>query len=110
MTNLFTSDLKVINVGLDIFADSIIQNGGNATKVAWRPPALGDTNTGRALATLINNEEVDAANRIALSRYLAANPVLKGVDKAANSVPGMGERTLLHAGPPISWEEMGGPM
>ena len=110
MTNLFTSDLKVINVGLDAFADSIIQNGGNATKVAWRPPALGDTNTGRALATLINNEEVDAANRIALSRYLAANPVLKGVGKAANSVPGMGERTLLHAGPPISWEEMGGPM
>ena len=48
MTNLFTSDLKVINVGLDAFADSIIQNGGNATKVAWRPPALGDTNTGRA--------------------------------------------------------------
>ncbi|HIA80644.1 MAG TPA: DUF1116 domain-containing protein [Rhodospirillales bacterium] len=71
---------------------------------------MGNTNTGRALATLINNEEVDAANRIALSRYLAANPVLKGVDKAANSVPGMGERTLLHAGPPISWEEMGGPM
>ena len=27
MTNLFSSDLKVINVGLDAFADSIIQNG-----------------------------------------------------------------------------------
>ena len=40
MTHLFTSDLKVINVGLDSFADSILENEGSATKVAWRPPAL----------------------------------------------------------------------
>ena len=110
MTDLFQGDLKIINVGLDSFANSINQNGGIAAKVAWRPPAEGNIEAGRALASLMNNKIVETANGVAFSRYLAANPVLKGVGTALDTLPDMGERTLLHAGPPISWEEMCGPM
>ena len=110
MTELFKSELKVINVGLNSFSESINKNGGEANQVDWKPPAEGDTITGRALAKVVNHQKVDTANGIALSRYLAAEPVLKSIAKAADVIPGMGARTLLHAGPPIPWEEMGGPM
>ena len=110
MTELFKSELKVINLGLNSFSESINEYGGEASQVDWKPPADGDTVTGRALAKVINNQNVDTANAIALSRYLAANPVLKSIEKAVDVIPGMGARTLLHAGPPIPWEEMGGPM
>jgi len=110
MSDLFKDDLNVVNVGLESFGDAINASGGQATNVEWRPPADGDAETGRALANLVNNEKVDAANTEAFSRYLSANPVLRGVGTAIDTVPGMEERTLLHAGPPIPWEEMGGPM
>ena len=38
-----------------------------------------------------------------------SQPVLIGFDQAINVVPGM-TKTILHAGPPITWENMNGPM
>src|SRR5262249_21395410 len=43
-------------------------------------------------------------------RYLAAQPVLAGVGVAGKDIPGLEDRMLLHAGPPIAWDEMCGPM
>jgi hypothetical protein len=54
--------------------------------------------------------DVDAANRTAVERLLAVRPVLAGVASAAEAVPGMRDRLLLHAGPPIGWERMSGPL
>ncbi|GAB6876540.1 YlbE family protein [Thermaerobacter litoralis] len=53
---------------------------------------------------------VDQANHEALRRILAARPVLVAVAPAAEVVPGLGEGVILHAGPPISWERMSGPL
>ncbi|MBI2466760.1 MAG: DUF1116 domain-containing protein [Candidatus Rokubacteria bacterium] len=50
------------------------------------------------------------ANETAVSRLMAAEPVLVDVRPARDVVPAMTARTLLHAGPPISWERMCGPM
>ncbi|GIT27627.1 MAG: hypothetical protein CM1200mP41_36710 [Gammaproteobacteria bacterium] len=41
---------------------------------------------------------------------LAAEPVLMDVVTAADAIPELGEGMILHAGPPISWERMCGPM
>jgi hypothetical protein len=41
---------------------------------------------------------------------LAAHPVLTGVATAREAVPGMHDRLLLHAGPPIAWERASGPL
>jgi FdrA protein len=39
---LFTSRLKVINVGADHFAESLRRQGIGVEQVDWRPPAGGD--------------------------------------------------------------------
>ncbi len=98
--------MPVINVGADLFADAIEAQGVNVTRVAWRPPA-GDA---RALAKLLAEPSVDAANALAVERMLAAHPVIVDVRPAREVIPALRERKLLHAGPPIGWERMCGPM
>jgi hypothetical protein len=54
--------------------------------------------------------DIEAANRTAVERMTAARPVLKGVAVARDVVPGLRDGLLLHAGPPIGWERMSGPL
>jgi len=53
---------------------------------------------------------IDDANRAAVERMMAARPMLTGVGRARDVVPGMRDNLLLHAGPPIAWERMSGPL
>lgn len=108
--DLFTQDLQVINVGLASFAESIRQAGGQALHLDWRPPAEGDRQVGMQLARLVQHPAVEAANQEAYQRFLAAQPVLVGLGRAAEVIGGFGSRLLLHAGPPVTWERMCGPM
>ncbi len=111
MHELFTQQLRVVNVGLASFAENLVQAGGHAVQLAWRPPAGGNIDTGLTLASLINDPVVEAANRTAFSRYLDAQPVLVDVVLAREAVPALnGERRILHAGPPIAWGQMCGPV
>ncbi len=55
-------------------------------------------------------KQIDEANQEALRRMLAGEPVLVDVIPAAQAIPVLNARTILHAGPPISWERMCGPM
>ncbi|GAC1349399.1 MAG: DUF1116 domain-containing protein [Ktedonobacteraceae bacterium] len=98
--------MPVINIGADLFADALDAQGIVVTRVAWRPPA-GDQH---ALMTLLADPEVDTANKLAVERMLAAHPVLVDVRPAREVIPALQDRKLLHAGPPISWERMCGPM
>ncbi len=54
--------------------------------------------------------DIEKANQLAVERMMESRPVLVGVDLARNVIPGMQENLLLHAGPPISWERMSGPV
>ncbi|MGI9416378.1 MAG: DUF1116 domain-containing protein [Geminicoccaceae bacterium] len=53
---------------------------------------------------------IDEANAEALKRMLSADPVLIDVIPAAEAMPALGDRTILHAGPPVEWDRMCGPM
>lgn len=53
---------------------------------------------------------IEDANREALYRMLAADPVLVDVVPASEAIPALKERMILHAGPPVEWERMCGPM
>lgn len=101
-----TQPMAVINVGADLFADAIEAQNVAVTRVAWRPPA----GSSRALSTLLADPTVDDANAVAVGRMLAAHPVIVDVQPAHEVIPALQERRLLHAGPPISWERMCGPM
>lgn len=54
--------------------------------------------------------DIDEANRMAVERMMAARPILTGVGRAGDVIPGMRDNLLLHAGPPIEWERMSGPL
>jgi hypothetical protein len=110
MSTLFSRPLSVLNVGVGSFADAINQSGGKATQLEWTPPANGDRATGAALARIVNHPKVEAANARAAQRLLAAQPRLESIGLAREALPKMGRRTILHAGPPIEWTRMCGPM
>ena len=108
---LFTQELRVVNVGLAVFADDLAKAGGHVTQLMWQPPAGGDVQAGLALASLVNDPVVEEANRTAFGRYLEAQPVLVDVLLAREAIAALdGERRLLHAGPPLAWADMCGPM
>jgi hypothetical protein len=110
--SLFDGNLVVVNVGLQGFADNIVEAGGRCVALQWQPPAQGDVEAAWALAGLIGHAQVEAANGVALARFLGAQPALTDIDVARNLLPGMarGRRLILHAGPPIAWQAMCGPM
>ncbi len=53
---------------------------------------------------------IDIANAEALRRMLAGDPWLIDVVAARDVLPRLGQRRILHAGPPIDWARMCGPM
>ncbi len=54
--------------------------------------------------------DIDSANTTAVTRMMEARPILSGLGKAIDVIPNMRENLLLHAGPPIAWPEMSGPL
>jgi hypothetical protein len=54
--------------------------------------------------------DIEKANARATERMMEARPVLVGLAKARDVIPGMRENLLLHAGPPITWDRASGPM
>ncbi|MBU6360462.1 MAG: DUF1116 domain-containing protein [Chloroflexi bacterium] len=53
---------------------------------------------------------IESANQIAVDRMMSARPILTGVARAKDVIPGMRDNLILHAGPPITWARMSGPL
>ena len=54
--------------------------------------------------------DIDSANITAVNRLMEARPILKAVATARDVIPGMRDNLFLHAGPPIEWARMSGPL
>lgn len=54
--------------------------------------------------------DIEQANQSAVTRMIEARPMLTGVAAARDVIPGMHSNLLLHAGPPIAWARMSGPL
>ena len=54
--------------------------------------------------------DIDEANRSAMERLVGGEPVLVDVAQASEVIRGLSAGVLLHAGPPVAWDEMCGPM
>jgi hypothetical protein len=94
---LLAGPVRVVNVGLESFARDLAANGAAVAQVDWTPPRIGQPD--------------DSANGEALRRILAAEPVLADVRRAGELVPQLdAARLILHAGPPLGWERMCGPL
>ncbi len=102
---LFGQKMKVINIGLEEFARSLREQEVEVVSVDWRPP----TEVPHLTVTR-SGVDIDAANAEAVKRICTGRPMIVGIGIAREVIPGMGERMILHAGPPITWERMCGPM
>ena len=110
--DLFSGEINAVNLGLESFAENLRANGVAAVQVSWKPPAGGDQGMIAALDRLSAGAKVDieAANQEAASRILSGKPTVVDVGTAAEVIPGMTKTTILHAGPPVTWQRMCGPM
>jgi uncharacterized protein DUF1116 len=107
---LLQGPVRVVNVGLAGFARDLAANGETVAQVDWTPPAGGRPELLAALSE-VDSSWVEAANGAALEQILAADPVLADVGRAGELVPELDRRRLLlHAGPPIEWSRMCGPL
>jgi Protein of unknown function (DUF1116) len=96
---LLKGPLRVVNVGLESFARDLAANGAAVAQVDWVPPRFAF------------DERIEQANAEALRRILAAAPVLSDVRRAGELILQLdAERLILHAGPPLGWERMCGPL
>ena len=55
-------------------------------------------------------EKIEDANKKAIDKVLNSKPLLIDVKPAIEVIPGMKQNMILHAGPPIEWQKMCGPM
>ena len=53
---------------------------------------------------------IDDANHLAAQRILDSTPVLARIARADEVIPGIRRNLILHAGPPIGWAQMSGPL
>jgi len=55
-------------------------------------------------------DSINQANAEAAERMIAAEPVLVDIRPATEVIPGFSGKMILHAGPPITWDRMCGPV
>jgi hypothetical protein len=108
VADLLGRPLAVANAGVDLFADELERQGVPVERVEWRPPEPGTEEALQRLA--LEAAAIAHANDEAVERLQAAQPMLAGVGTARELLPDMDERAILHAGPPIDWAEMSGPL
>jgi len=106
---LHPDGLKVVNVGLEAFAQDLVSQDRAVIHVDWRPPL--DVLPDAIMKINANyNTLISKANAKALEIINRGKPVLIGMGLALDTIPGMHKNLILHAGPPITWDKMCGPM
>lgn len=109
-SRLLGSQVRVVNVGLDLFAASVRAQDVTVGEVDWRPPAGGDLELVRLLVgDAARRERIAAANEETMARMFRARPVWVDVRKAGDVIPDLPPRTLLHSGPARPFDQMCGP-
>jgi hypothetical protein len=53
-------------------------------------------------------QRIEKANDEAVQRLIASDPVLIDVAPASDVIPGLEDKMILHAGPPVDWQNMSG--
>ncbi len=109
--DLFQQPLKIINIGSPSFVADYDLQGVDHIHLDWKPPANGDLALIRALSELEPyRDQIDAANREAVTRVKQSEARLVGIKLAKEVVPNLKDRMILHAGPWIRYEDMAGPV
>jgi hypothetical protein len=115
---LLDQKTSVISLGASDLNRGIEGSGAPLVRLQWQPVGDGSPETAWNLALLASDADdsnclgsrIDRANAEVIERVLGAQPTWIDVVSHASEVwPDM-TKTLLHAGPPIAWKDMCGPM
>jgi succinyl-CoA synthetase alpha subunit len=109
-TKIFSKPVEIINIGVELFKDSLQSQKALVHHVEWRPPAGGDIQVIQNLEQIKMDTRlynaIESANSEAYSRMIEGEPVWTDVAKAGDVVPGLEKNMILHTGPPIEIEDM----
>ena len=112
IARLLAEGPRAVNLGVEQFAEAVRPFDPGVLSLDWRPPTGGEAII-RALRMLSEPSiaaRVEAANARVVEALIGARPHLVDVRPARELVPALRDRVLLHAGPPLGWAEMTGPM
>lgn len=101
--------LKIINIGLQGFTRAFEDTGADYINLDWKPPQA-DPSLLKKIDFLKSAPEVLKANEEAFNRLNGSEPVLVEVRQAKDVVDGLRENVIYHAGPPVDWKNMCGPV
>lgn len=99
--------LAIATIEAPLVEQGLREQGVEPVVIEWTPPARGDLADVALLTRAYADDAVEAGNREALALLDAARPHLVGAGLAADLVPGMDGRTILHCGPPCDWDHLG---
>ena len=109
--NLFKEDIKIINIGSPSFQQDYEKQNVSYVHLDWSPPAQGNLVVLRQLSELRPYlTKIHEANEQAVNKIKSAEGRLIAIKKAFDVIPNMSKNTILHAGPPIPFSKMAGPM
>jgi len=98
--------MKVLNVGLESFFDSLKQQNVDALNSPFKPIRIIDE-----LKHIYKNyEKVHTANEKAVKILQNSYPILVDLKQAKEVIPELKNNLILHAGPPISINRLCGPV
>ncbi len=106
--SIVSSDLKVVNIGLSSFKQALDNTHTTSVQVDWKPPIEVDVKLANRVKMF--RLSIEKANAEVVKIILSGMPHLIGLERAIDVIPGMQSDMLLHAGPPITWDRMCGPM
>ncbi|MDO4474030.1 MAG: acyl-CoA synthetase FdrA [Eubacteriales bacterium] len=115
LRTLLSEKPKIINVGLQSFAEVVEEFGCEVVQFDWTPPAGGNVELMKVLNFLRNYDgfDMDEANRAVAAKIVASQPVIIDNVRAKEVIPVMNEnggKVILHAGPPIEYKDMPDPI
>ena len=113
LRTLLSEKPKIINIGLKSFAEVAEQFGCEVVQYDWNPPAGGNVELIKILNFLRHYDglDIDEANREVIAKVVASQPVIIDNVRAKDVIPELNEgKVILHAGPPVAYENMPDPM
>ena len=111
LKELLSEKPRIINIGLKSFSEVVKEFGCEVVQYDWMPPAGGKVELIKTLNFLRNYDGIDEANQRVIAKVVASQPVLKDNVRAKEVIPELCEgKVILHAGPPIAYENMPDPV
>lgn len=110
-TKLLGAKPKIINIGVDLLADSLRAQNIGVVQVVWSPPAGGDPHAIRLLdqwdsLDIDIRERIQNANKKAFDIFVNGQPIWTDVQPAGKVISGYHSHLITHAGPAIDFRNM----